>query len=81
MQKAGDGKRARELLLSGVSRMSSAMDWGAMRISVTAECTRAALEDWQREGGSPHEGIMLRRMLLGIDSEPVYFSQRSVRRD
>jgi tetratricopeptide (TPR) repeat protein len=63
---AGEYVAARELLQSFTAGIGGGviMDWGAMRVSVTAACTTAAVEHWQAHGGSPREGILLRRLLL-----------------
>ncbi len=69
LQRAGEQEHARDELVRFIDRLSRAsMDWGAMRISVTAQCAQAALLSWQREGGSPRDGILLRRLLLLVCS-------------
>jgi tetratricopeptide (TPR) repeat protein len=66
---AGEHARARALLTDSASQMgTSAADFGAMRVSVSADCARAALADWQAHGGSPAEGVLLRRLLVLVCS-------------
>ena len=70
LQRAGEGRRACELLVatSNDRQRAGAMDWGGMRLSLMAECTLRALEYWQANAGTPLEGIVLRRMLVLICS-------------
>jgi len=65
LQYAGEHERARARLVDFTDRLSSAtMDWGAMRVSVSAQCSLNALAHFERHGGSAREGIILRRLLL-----------------
>ncbi len=66
LQRAGRHARARQRLVSlgGGLGGEGAMDWGVMRVSVAAECTQRALADFEQHGGTPREGILLRRILL-----------------
>jgi tetratricopeptide (TPR) repeat protein len=66
LQRAGQHARARALLTNFTTAMSAegaSMNWGAMRVSLSAQCSRIALADWEREGGSVLEGIILRRLV------------------
>jgi len=64
-QRAGDDGRAFELVLGyGDNLASGTMDWGAMRLSISAEIGLNALAHFRMHGGSPRDGIRLRRMLL-----------------
>jgi tetratricopeptide (TPR) repeat protein len=64
-QRAGEDARARDLMLAFIDRLANTpMDWGAMRVSVTAETCLNALAQWRVQGGSARDGIRLRRMLL-----------------
>ena len=65
LQLAGEQERARALLLESMVKLqTTSMDWGTMRVSVSTECCRRALDHWKEQGGSPYEGIMLRRLLV-----------------
>ena len=61
LQLAGEHERARALFPA--ANVANG-DWDTMRVSVTAECAQQALAHWQAHGGSPREGIDLRRSLL-----------------
>jgi tetratricopeptide (TPR) repeat protein len=67
LQRAGDGARACELVIAFIDRLANVQtDWGAMRLSVTAEVCMDALAQWRVQGGSVRDGIRLRRMLLMV---------------
>jgi hypothetical protein len=71
LQLAGEHTRARELLLKLASALATgAAQWGAMRVSLNAECALTALEHWQAHGGTTLDGLVLRRHLLIVC--PVY---------
>jgi tetratricopeptide (TPR) repeat protein len=66
LQRAGEHARACDLLVKqALGRFGSgSMDWSMMRISLQVECAQNALEYWQAQGGSPRDGILLRRLVL-----------------
>jgi tetratricopeptide (TPR) repeat protein len=66
---AGEHGPARALLVDTASQLgTSPADFGAMRVSVSADCARVAIADWQAHGGSPAEGVKIRRLLLIVCS-------------
>jgi hypothetical protein len=67
LQRAGAHERARELLVQSTTvsaGTASPYAWGAMRLSVLTECAIEALAHYQTHGGSPREGVQLRRPLM-----------------
>ena len=65
LQRAGQHVRARALLVRHAAELagnSTSMNWGAMRVSLSAQCSRVALAHWERERGAVMEGIILRRL-------------------
>jgi hypothetical protein len=63
MLNAGDYLGARETIVRfGLENRPP--DWGAMRVSLHAQCSREAVDHWLAHRGSPKEGIILRRVLL-----------------
>lgn len=66
LQRAGEERRAFELLVEYATegRQRATMDWAGMRLSLMAECTLRALEHWRAHGGTPLDGLMLRRTLV-----------------
>jgi len=69
LQRAGDDARARKIIARAASRTVSGgapnpYAWGAMRLSVITECTMRALAHYRTHGGSPREGVQLRRVLM-----------------
>jgi tetratricopeptide (TPR) repeat protein len=66
LQRAGQHARARAMIVGFADHLggAGAMNWGAMRVSLTAEVTRNAFAQWRADGGSVREGTILRRMLL-----------------
>jgi type II secretory pathway predicted ATPase ExeA len=66
---AGEGALARTRLVAQAKAMDHALaDWGAMRLSLMAQCGIQVLEDWEADSGAPLEGILLRRFLVLICS-------------
>jgi hypothetical protein len=65
MLSAGDQLGARRAVLAFAAHGATrAPDWGAMRVSLHALCSREAVDHWEAEHGRPIEGIILRRVLL-----------------
>jgi hypothetical protein len=67
LQRAGEHARARAMIVAGSERArldAATYDWGAMRLSIGSEVGREALAHYEAHGGSPREGILLRRMLM-----------------
>jgi hypothetical protein len=66
LQHAGEDERARALIVqhSTVSAPGTPYNWGAMRVSVTTQCGIRALAHYEGHGGSPREGVLLRRVLM-----------------
>jgi hypothetical protein len=63
MLNAGDYQSARETIVR-FGTANREPDWGAMRVSLHAQCSREAIDHWQAHHGSPKEGIVLRSVLL-----------------
>jgi hypothetical protein len=66
LQRAGDEQRACELLIAHANdqQRKGVYDFGAMRLSLMAECTLRALQYWRANPSAPVDGIVLSRMLL-----------------
>jgi hypothetical protein len=66
MLAAGDHAAARRTILQFATLEATARvpDWGTMRVSLHAQCSREAVDHWQAEQGSLREGIILRRVLM-----------------
>ena len=68
LQRAGEYALARIALMEYAAVRGGMTDWGSIRISVTAACAQLALEHFEQHGGSPRDGILLRRLLLVVCS-------------
>jgi serine/threonine-protein kinase len=69
LQRAGEHARALAAVIEQAQHTDQReLDWGSMRVSLSAECAQRALEHWQRVGGSPRDGILVRRTLLVLCS-------------
>ena len=64
---AAEYRQARELLIATMRELAAnPADFGAMRVSLSSDCGRVLHEDWRKTGGSPLEGIVIRRLLLMV---------------
>ncbi|HET6331965.1 MAG TPA: protein kinase [Polyangiales bacterium] len=69
LQSAGEYERARALLVEAATQLgSSPADFGAMRVSVSADTARTAYTHWKEHGGTPAEGVKIRRLMLIVCS-------------